>query len=176
MGVFASSFDAESVIDELEEKGFNPRDISVIVEDGIQMDERVGRKGGTASAGAATGAATGGIIGGLAGLLVGVGAVAVPGIGGFLVGGPIALALGLTGAAATTVTGATVGLMAGGIVGGLIGLGVPERDAREYERRVRKGDILLAVSTTSERDARYIRDTFSDFGAEAVRITGESRM
>lgn len=181
IGIFQDKFDAESAIDELEEMGFNPKDVSVVVKDGIpvagnlenKQADAYGTKGGSVAEGAVSGAATGGVLGGLAGLLIGIGALAIPGVGAFLVGGPIAIALGLTGAAATTISGATTGALAGGLLGGLIGLGVPESEARIYEQRVREGAVLLAVPTNSQTGESEVRKVFQDYNADQVRTIFE---
>ncbi len=173
IGVFEDRFDAESAIDELHEMGFNPKDVSVVVKEGIQTTKDSGRKGGSVAEGAVSGAATGGVLGGLAGLLIGIGALAIPGVGAFLVGGPIAAILGLTGAAAATISGATTGALAGGLVGGLIGLGVPEEEARVYEQRVREGAVLLAVPTNTQTGETEVRKVFQDYNADQVRSIHE---
>ena len=173
IGVFQDKFDVEAAIDELEKMGFNPKDVSVVVKEGITTNENSGRKGGSVAEGAVSGAATGGVLGGLAGLLIGIGALAIPGVGAFLVGGPIAIALGLTGAAATTISGATTGALAGGLVGGLIGLGVPENEAKVYEKRVNEGAVLLAVPVNTDTGEREVRKVFGDYNADQVRTIRE---
>ncbi|MDZ4786826.1 MAG: general stress protein [bacterium] len=177
IGVFEDRFDAEAAIDELQEMGFNPKDVSVVVKDGAgenaSIDHTSGTKGGSVAEGAVSGAATGGVLGGLAGLLIGIGALTIPGVGAFLVGGPIAIALGLTGAAAATISGATTGALAGGLVGGLIGLGVPEDEAREYAQKVRDGAVLLAVPTNTETGESEVRKVFDDYNADSIRTIRE---
>lgn len=74
-------------------------------------------------------------MGGVTGLLAGIGALAIPGIGPILAAGPIV----------ATLTGVAVGAGAGGLVGGLIGLGIPEDEAKEYEGYVESGKILVLV-------------------------------
>ena len=61
--------------------------------------------------GAATGAGTGGVLGGTLGWLVGIGAIAIPGLGPFIAAGPIMAAL----------SGAAAGAALGGVTGALIG-------------------------------------------------------
>jgi hypothetical protein len=173
IGVFQDRFDAEAAIDELNKMGFNPKDVSVVIKEAANAPDISGRKGGRVTEGAVSGAATGGVLGGLAGLLIGIGALAIPGVGAFLVGGPIAVALGLTGAAATTISGATTGALAGGMVGGLIGLGVPEEDAQLYEQKIREGAVLLAVPTNSETGTTEVRKVFEDYSADQVRTIGQ---
>ena len=94
--------------------------------------------------GAKAGAVTGGALGGLGGLLVGLGALAIPGIGPVVAGGAVATAL------ATTAAGGVIGAAAGGITGGLVGLGIPENRARVYNDRLNRGDYLVIVDGTDE--------------------------
>lgn len=175
IGVFQDKFDAESAVDELQEMGFNPKDVSVVVKEGVTVTNERGTKGGSVAEGAVSGAATGGVLGGLAGLLIGIGALAIPGVGAFLVGGPIAALLGLTGAAATTISGATTGALAGGLMGGLIGLGIPEDVAKVYEQKVREGAVLLAVPTNTSTGETEVRKVFEDYNADQIRTIREMR-
>jgi len=167
-GIFTDKEDAEDAIDELKAAGFNPKDISIMMRDRLAEQELANDTGTNVAEGAVSGAATGGVVGAIAGLLIGVGAITIPGIGPFLIGGPLAAALGLTGAAATTVSGAATGALAGGLLGGLIGLGVPEEDARVYERHLNEGAILVAVPVR-ERNEADVRDILEDNGADRVR-------
>ena len=73
--------------------------------------------------GATTGATSGAVIGGTLGWLVGIGAVAIPGLGPFVAAGPVIAALAGVGA----------GGAVGGIAGALIGIGIPEYEAREMK-------------------------------------------
>ena len=82
-------------------------------------------------------AATGAALGGLGGLLVGLGVLAVPGIGPILAAGPLAGALG----------GLLAGGAAGGLIGGLSAIGVPEEYARDYAARIEQGHTLVSVRT-----------------------------
>lgn len=167
-GIFAERDNAEKAINELETEGFDPKDISVVMQN--QDDAKVieNNTGASVAGGAAAGATTGAVIGGLAGLLIGIGAIAIPGIGAILIGGPLAAALGLTGAAATTVAGATTGALAGGLIGALVNLGVPEEDAKIYEDRVKSGAILIAVPAAAgtHREASSI---LKEHDAEQVK-------
>jgi hypothetical protein len=45
--------------------------------------------------------------------------------------------------------GIGVGTTVGGIAGGLIGMGIPEYEAKRYEGRIRNGGILLSVHSDS---------------------------
>jgi hypothetical protein len=172
LGMFGDRMMAESAIGDLEELGFNPKDISIVMRDRAAATEMATDTGASVASGAATGATTGGVLGALAGLLVGIGAITIPGLGALFIAGPIATALGLTGAAATTVSGALTGAVAGGLVGGLMGLGVPEEDARYYEDRIREGGILLAVPTEIDQDDE-VRHILQDNGADQIRSIDE---
>ena len=94
------------------------------------------------------GAATGGALGGLGGLLIGLGALAIPGIGPVIAGGAVATAL------ATAVTGGAIGAAAGGLTGGLVGLGIPENRARLYSDRINRGDYVIFVDGTDDEVRR----------------------
>jgi hypothetical protein len=167
-GIFESRVGAEDAIAELEEEGFNPEDVSIVMKDKAEAEAIRDKTGASVAEGAVSGAATGAAIGGLAGLLVGVGAIALPGIGALFIGGPIAAALGLTGAAATTVSGATTGALAGGLIGALMGIGVPEKEAKIYEERIKAGAILVAApAETGER--KEVSAIMREHGAEQVK-------
>src|SRR5437588_5323931 len=97
--------------------------------------------GTEAETGAATGAVAGGILGGLGGWLVGIGALAIPGVGPFIAADAFATALG----------GAAIGAGVGAIAGALVGMGVPKEEAEYYEGEVKSGRTLVTVRA----DGRY---------------------
>lgn len=105
VGVFAHRRDAEAALNELREASFPMSQISLVGKD----DQGEGRLGGDVTdrtrteAGAKAGAATGGVLGGLGGLLVGLGALAIPGIGPVLAGGALATALATSAAGGQSV-------------------------------------------------------------------------
>jgi hypothetical protein len=142
IGVFPHRRDAEVAITELREAGFPLNQVSLIAKDSPNgVDKNLGAAN-KANEGAKAGAATGGALGGLGGLLVGLGALAIPGVGPVIAGGAVATAL------ATTVAGGAIGAAAGGIGGGLVGLGIPEDRARIYSDRFQRGDYLVIVDGT----------------------------
>ncbi|MDZ7961108.1 MAG: histidine kinase [Aulosira sp. DedQUE10] len=150
MGAFAHRRDAEAALTELRDAGFPMSRVSIIAKntDGdriagvnTNVDRNVGA-GNKADEGAKAGAATGAALGGLGGLLVGLGALAIPGVGPVIAGGAVATAL------ATTAAGGAIGAAAGGIAGGLVGLGIPENRARVYNDRFQRGDYLVIVDGT----------------------------
>jgi hypothetical protein len=149
VGVFPTRREAEMALHELRDSGFSMDSVSVIARDAdkhddiadVSVDDRkdVGNK---ADDGAKAGAVTGGVLGGVTGLLVGLGALAIPGIGPIMLAGAEATAL------ATTLAGGAIGAAAGGLVGALIGLGIPEERARVYNDRVERGQFLVMVNGT----------------------------
>jgi hypothetical protein len=173
LGIFSDREYAERAVNRLEDEGFRPQDISIVMKDRGDAKHVAQSTGADVAGGATTGVATGAIIGGIAGLLVGVGAIALPGFGLLLAAGPLAASLGLTGAAATTASGAVTGAVAGGLIGALVSLGLPEEDARIYESRIREGGILVAVPTAI-RGEELVRDILDDEGAEQIRTVRSS--
>lgn len=168
VGMFKYREDAEDAIRTLSELGYDPQGMSVVMKD-VKEAERISKSQGTKVAeGAASGAVAGGAALGLAGLLVGTGVLALPGLGALFVGGPIATALGLTGAAATTATGAVTGALAGGIIGSLVGMGASPEVAKEYEEEIKAGGILLAVPARDTRSDE-VRDVYERYRASSVR-------
>lgn len=150
IGVFPHRRDAEAALTELRDAGFNMDDVSIVGKNldsdhpiaGVETRNRA--TGNKADDGAKAGAATGGALGGLGGLLVGLGALAIPGIGPVIAGGALATAL------ATTAAGGAIGAAAGGLTGALVGLGIPEEEALRYNDRVNRGDYLVMVDGTDD--------------------------
>jgi hypothetical protein len=96
--------------------------------------------------------------------LVGIGALAIPGLGPFIAAGPIIAAL----------AGAGVGGTVGGITGALIGMGIPEYEAKRYEGRVKNGGILLSVHSDDSAWTKKAREILERTGAQDVSSTGEA--
>jgi hypothetical protein len=142
VGLFADAEQARDAIGALKQAGFAGNDISLLMPDRGQAREMAAETGTHAGEGAATGAVAGGILGGLGGWLVGIGALAIPGVGPFIAAGAFATALG----------GAAVGAGVGAVAGALVGMGIPEDEARYYEQEVRGGRTLLAVQAGTRVD------------------------
>ncbi|MCL5090743.1 MAG: hypothetical protein M1514_01900 [Patescibacteria group bacterium] len=141
LGIFPDHDKADSAVNDLQKAGFETKDISIIMrgpEDGgvVTKKPKTTLVGGVVKY-AEQGAGTGAVIGGLAGLLIGIAAVAFPGLGFVLFAGPLAAALGLGTAAATTVTGAIAGAAGGGLIGAFTGLGLPGKEAAQYAERLK---------------------------------------
>jgi hypothetical protein len=155
VGVFANRHDAETAIAELKSAGFPMHKVTIIAQDADREADVAGvdvtdtnKVGNKADEGAAAGALTGGTLGGITGLLVGLGALAIPGVGPIMVAGELATVL------STTIAGGAIGAATGGLVGALIGLGIPEERAKVYSDRVDRGDYLVIVKGSDEEIAR----------------------
>lgn len=164
VGVFSTRRDIEHALNELRDSGFPMDKVSVVTKDADRGDEIAGagvsdRVGNKADEGATTGAVTGGALGGLGGLLVGLGAVAIPGIGPIMLAGATATTI------ATTLAGGAIGAAAGGLVGALLGLGIPEERARVYNERVSRGEYLVFVDGT-EAEIRRAEAILSNRGIQ----------
>jgi hypothetical protein len=150
-GIFTNIANAEAAIDGLTMAGFSNQDLSVLLSDKEENDTR-------ASDGVTAGAGVGGVVGGALGLLAGIGALAIPGVGPFIVAGPIMASL----------AGLGVGGAVGGFVGALVGMGIPEFEAKLYDGRVKDGGVLLAVHCESSEGISKARDVLKAVGAEDV--------
>lgn len=155
IAAFPDSELADRAVNELSSHGYDAKDLSVITKERIAGIREPSIVGETA-AGAAGGAATGGVIGGLAGLLAGAGIF--PALAGFLIGGPVAAALGLTGMAAAAASGAVTGAVAGSLLGALTKLGLSRTEAEYYTDVVEKEGVLLIVPFDhgGKAEARHI--------------------
>jgi len=168
LGSFENQHLADDAWRSLSRAGYDARDISVVVREGVIVQPDATTPVENAAEGAVSGAVTGGAIAGIAGLLVGLGVIAIPGIGGLLIGGPLAAALGLTGAAATATSAAATGAVAGGLIGALSGLGVPEDQAAVLAERLQAGGVILAVTVTNDEEAATVADVFERHTATDV--------
>jgi hypothetical protein len=159
-----SESQAVNIVDRLKAANFSSNDISVLFPDKAGTKDFAHEQHTKAPEGATTGGVTGGVLGGAFGWLVGIGALAIPGVGPFIAAGPIMAALG----------GAAVGGAVGGIAGALIGLGIPEYEAKRYEGKIKSGNLLISVHTENSDEIKRAKDIFQAGGAEDISTTGES--
>lgn len=154
---------ATRIIGDLQNAGFADQDISVLFPDKAGTRDFAHEKGTKMPEGAATGAATGGVLGGTVGLLAGIGALAIPGLGAFIAAGPIMAAL----------SGAAAGAAAGGLTGALVGLGIPEYEAKQYESKVKGGNLLISVHTDDSEQRQLAKKIFEQNQADDIAVAGE---
>jgi uncharacterized protein (TIGR02271 family) len=149
VGLFDNFEHARMAVEELVQAGFNRENISLIANSSTGevrqyiSDEEKGEEIGE---GALGGAGIGAVVGGLGGLLVGLGALAIPGIGPVLAAGPLITAL----------AGAGIGAAAGGLLGALAKAGIPSDEAELYAEGVRRGGTLVTVNAADDMADRAV--------------------
>lgn len=163
-GIYRTREDVENAVNALRQAGFRNTDISVLFPDNEGTKDFAHKKNTKAPEGVATGATTGAVVGGTLGWLAGIGALAIPGLGPFIAAGPIMGALAGVGA----------GGAIGGLAGALIGMGIPEYEAKRYEGRIKEGGILLSVHSDDSTWTKRAKDILERTGAEDVSSTGEA--
>ncbi len=163
-GIAKTETQAINIANQLQSAGFSPNDISVLFPDKTGTRDFAHEQHTKAPEGAATGAGSGAVLGGALGWMVGIGALAIPGLGPFIAAGPIMAAL----------AGAGAGAAAGGITGALIGMGIPELEAKQYEGKVKNGNILMPVHTEDGREVTRAKEILKNGGAEEISYTGEA--
>lgn len=156
---------ASQIVAELRRRGFDDDAISVLYSDKGTTRDFAHTTCSKAPEGAVAGAGTGGVLGAALGWFVGVGSLAVPGVGPFVAAGPILSALG----------GVGLGVTIGGIAGALVGYGIPEFEAKRYEGKVVGGGILVSVHVESRADRQRAYAVFARHGAEDISVAEEAR-
>lgn len=156
---------AEKLVNRLQnEVGIAASEISILLPDTEGTHDFGHIKATKAPEAATTGVVAGGLTGGVLGLLAGIGALAIPGAGPFIAAGPIMAALG----------GGALGATAGGLVGALIGLGVPEYEAKTYAEKLQRGNYLVAARTLDGDDLDKVKAAFKAEGLEDIATTSDA--
>jgi hypothetical protein len=163
-GIYRDTVALGGGLEALRAAGFRGTDISVLMPENVGTKDFVHKKDTKAPEGATTGVASGAVIGGALGWLAGIGALAIPGLGPFIAAGPI---MGL-------LAGAGAGGAVGGVAGALIGMGIPEYEAKRYEGRVKSGGILLSVHCDSSEWVKRGKQILDRTGAEEIGTAGEA--
>jgi CBS domain-containing protein len=164
-GIYPDRASLEEGLEQFQSAGFRKADISVLFPDNAGTKEFAHEKHTKAPEGAVAGAGSGAVIGGTLGWLVGIGAIAIPGIGPFIAAGPIVAALAGVGA----------GGVLGGLAGSLVGMGIPEYEAKRYEGRLRSGGLLFSVHCDDNEWKNRAIDILKRTGADDVSSAGEAR-
>ena len=163
-GIYSTRSAAENAADAIIKAGFSASDISVLLPENLGARPIATEKATKAPEGATTGGTTGLALGGALGLLAGIGALAIPGVGPLIAAGPIM----------ATLAGMGVGGAIGGVTGALVGLGIPEYEAKRYEGRIQKGGILLSVHCATSDEVKSAKEVIERTGGEDVSSTGEA--
>jgi hypothetical protein len=163
-GIYPDRAIVDNALVEFRAAGFRNTDVSVLLPKNLGSKDLGTEKSTKAPEGVAAGASSGAVLGGALGWLVGIGALAIPGLGPFIAAGPIMAAL----------AGLGVGSAVGGFAGALIGLGIPEYEAKRYEGRVRKGGILMSVHCDDAKWRDLAKVILERTGAVDIASTSES--
>src|SRR3979490_3247124 len=164
-GIYSTGLQVEEATDSLRLEGFRAADISVLFPDNAGSKDLAHQKSTKAPEGAAAGMSAGAVVGATLGGLAGIGTLAIPELGPVAAAGPILGALAGAGAVGTV----------GGLIGAIVGLSVPEYEAKRFEGRLKKGGILLSVhcddSDWMKRAKRILKST----GAIKIAEAAEAR-
>ncbi len=152
VGLFDTRDAAEGAINRLMADGIDRDSISIAMKDAREATAITDATGANdlSAEGATAGLVSGAGVGALVGIALVGSTVLLPGLGTFLIGGPIAAAL----------TGAGIGAASGGLIGGLIGAGIPEEEAEHYAAGIDRGGIFVSahVPESQVADARRVFD------------------
>ena len=89
--------------------------------------------------------------------------LAIPGVGPLIAAGPV--------------IGALTGIGSGGLVakfiGALVGMGIPEYQAKRYEGRIKEGGILLSAHCDNGEWVAKGKQVLRETGAEDIASAGE---
>ena len=163
-GLVRDEAQACRIIEDLRTAGFSNQDISVLLSDRHSTREFAYEKETKAPEGATTGGVTGGVLGGVLGWLAGIGTLAIPGVGPFIAAGPIMAAL----------SGSALGMATGGLIGALVGMGIPEYEAKRYEGAVKSGRVLISVHSENSDETSRAKEILERHGAEDISSASEA--
>jgi hypothetical protein len=171
IGVYHTATQAEVGVDMLITKGFDSAGISVLLPErpNTQPAPQAAKSSATltpqtskAGSAAAVGATGGGALFGALALLAGAGALAIPGVGPLIAAGPLVAGL----------AGLGLGGAVGGLAGALVGMGLPEDEAKRYYSQLAVGYTLLVVHTDSPEQAATAKQVLVASGAADVSSNG----
>lgn len=163
-GIYLTRSNVESAVNALKHAGFSNSDVSILLPENVNTGEIATEQSTKAPQGAAVGVGSGAAVGGALGWLVGVGALAIPGIGPVIAAGPLLAAL----------AGIGIGGALGGFAGSLVGMGIPEYEAKKYEGALLKGGILVVVHCETDEEVNRAKELFQSTDAQDIVVSQES--
>ncbi len=159
VGVFDNDGLTEKAINALYDAGFAVEQVSLVAQGGGASDEIPSEaEADRAAGGAGRGIAIGGISGGVLSALVGLGALAVPGVGPVITAGWIGSILG----------GAAAGAAMGGWIGSMARLNVPKDLAHQYAKQISEGNYIVMVLAERGNRESVAERALADAGAVHV--------
>lgn len=159
----ATASQTDTIMRNLEAAGFTPNDISVLMADKQGTRDFALEHNTKTPEGAVAGVGSGAVLGGALGWLAGIGALAIPGLGPFIAAGPILAAL----------SGAALGGTLGGIAGALVGMGMPEFEAKQFEGKVRSGSYLISIHSEDSAETERAKNICNAAGVTDVTTASE---
>jgi len=164
-GLFKDRDSAERAYGSLSTRGYGKDDLNMIMSDDTRKKHFADDKhdaatdlGDKAWEDAGKGAAIGSGVGATIAAVLAIGTtLAIPGLN-LLVAGPLVAAL----------AGAGAGGLTGGLIGALVGHGIPEEKAKEYDKGIRDGNIMMGVNARTDEDAEYFENEFRTHRGENV--------
>jgi hypothetical protein len=154
----------EPAVNALKHAGFSNSDVSILLPENVNTEELATEQSTKAPEGTVVGVGSGAAVGGALGWLVGVGALAIPGIGPVVAAGPLVAAL----------AGIGIGGALGGFAGSLVGMGISEYEAKGYEGEVLRGGILVVVHCETNEETNRAKEVFQSSGAEDIAVSRET--
>lgn len=156
--VFENQTQAEQAVAALRGMGIADAHLSF-----ISRQSDVGATDGADAPDAGEGAGKGLLAGAGVGAIFGLAASLIPGVGPFITAGWLASALG-SAVAGGAAAGAIVGGTSGAIAGALANAGYTHEEAQYYGGAVERGNVLVAVDTSSGYAADQVRDILAQHG------------
>lgn len=165
-GMFKDRESAERAYQSVASRGYGDEDTNVIMSDATRDSYYPAGSENTSALAdktledAGKGAAIGGTLGAIIAGIAAIGtSVLLPGLG-LIVAGP--LAAGLMGAGA--------GGLTGGLIGALVGHGIPDEHAAEYEDGIKNGGVFMGVHPRNDEDASYFHNEFNTHGSNVHAV------
>jgi|ERR1035437_3642864 hypothetical protein len=155
--IFETRMSMEVALRKLEVLGLTENQIGVVMSDQTHGKSFKLETNSRAGEGLAGGATFGGIVGGILAAVAGAGTIAIPGLNLVVVGSIV-----------SGLAGAGVGAATGGLLGALVGLGIPEHEAKLYEGGLKTGHVLLAVEARDGKQATQVRDVLKNTEARNI--------
>lgn len=162
-GIYPDRPAVEEAITHFLRAGFRQTDVSALFPENPGTKDLGHEKNTKAPEAAAVGGLVGGIICGVFAWAVGMGYVNLPALSMLVSAGPIVSAL----------CGFGAGAIAGGILGALVGLPMPEYEARRYAGRVREGGVLMSVHCDNHDWTKRAKSIFRESGAKYIAACAE---
>lgn len=159
VGVFDDDSLTEKAINALYDAGFTVEQVSLVAQGTGASDEIPSEaEADRAAGGAGRGIAIGGISGGVLSALLGLGALAVPGVGPVITAGWVGSVIG----------GAAAGAALGGWIGSMARLNVPEDLAHQYAKQLSEGNCMVMVLAEKGNRESVAESALADAGAVHV--------